>query len=321
MRLWACLSEEVGQATLVFFRQKKHLMGNFYALENGHTKLRSQTGNPCHGHDKSLNTVYPHSIFLSIPKAAPDCKTIRNLFAKLLRCLVICYIVSQRCKVYQTHWMTPVVFSRVYVRIGGMDVHDISRVLPILHSRLLPAAAGDSLIDRLEGEHPQARRAAVLLALFAQDGETHLAFIRRASTLRTHSGQIAFPGGSFDATDTSLVETALREAAEEIGLLPARVEVLGLLEPVFTVVSNFLITPVVAYLPSGPGQLLLQASEVAELLLLPLQALADPAIAHTETWTSGDRVRTVYFYDYGSLRIWGATARILNSLLDLFAAP
>lgn len=203
----------------------------------------------------------------------------------------------------------------VYVKIDHMDLRDISQVLPILSTRLQPVTSAGSLVDVLEGERPDARKAAVLLALFAQNGETHLLFIRRASTLRAHSGEMAFPGGSYDPEDTSLVSTALREAAEEIGLLPARVEVLGLLPPVFTVVSNFLIMPVVAYLPSGPGQLFAQASEVAEVLPLPLQAFSDPTIAHTEVWTTGGRTRTVYFYDYGSLRIWGATGRILNNLL------
>ena len=200
-----------------------------------------------------------------------------------------------------------------------MDVRDISRALPDLRARLQPLSAADSLVDVLEGDQPGARRSAVLLALFEHEGETHLLFIRRASTLRAHSGEIAFPGGSFDGDDGSLVETALREAFEEVGLLPRLVEVLGLLPPVFTVVSNFLILPVVAYLPSGPGELLAQASEVAEVLPLPLQALSDPAIAHQEIWTSGGRTRTVYFYDYGSLRIWGATGRILNNLLNLLS--
>lgn len=200
-----------------------------------------------------------------------------------------------------------------------MDVRDISRALPELRARLQPLTAADSLVDVLEGDRPDARKSAVLLALFEQAGETHLLFIRRAATLRAHSGEIAFPGGSYDGEDASLVETALREAFEEVGLLPRLVEVLGLLPPVFTVVSNFLILPVVAYLPSGPGQLLAQASEVAEVLLLPLQALSDPAIAHSEIWTNGGRTRPVYFYDYGSLRIWGATGRILNNLLQLLA--
>ena len=87
--------------------------------------------------------------------------------------------------------------------------------------------------------------------------------------------------------------------------------------PVFTVVSNFLITPVVAFLPEGPGPLQLQASEVAEIIFLPLRGLVDPSIYHTEQWIRDGQLHTVYFFDYGSYRIWGATARMLNLLLEL----
>ncbi|HKV57662.1 MAG TPA: CoA pyrophosphatase [Ktedonobacteraceae bacterium] len=190
-----------------------------------------------------------------------------------------------------------------------------------LRSRLEPVERADSLCDALEGQQPNARKAAVLIGLFEREGEATLIFIRRASTLRSHSGEIAFPGGSVDATDASSARTALREAQEEIGLLPARAEVLGILSPVFTVVSNFLITPVVAFLPQGPGELRLQASEVADLLLLPLRGLADPTIAHTEEWMRDGLARTVYFYDYGTYRVWGATARMLNALLGVLIDP
>ena len=84
----------------------------------------------------------------------------------------------------------------------------------------------------------------------------------------------------------------------------------------FTVVSNYLITPVVAFLPQGLGELRLQVSEVTELILAPLHLLADPNIAHTEEWTRSGSTRTVYFYDYGPYRIWGATGRMLNALLE-----
>ena len=198
-----------------------------------------------------------------------------------------------------------------------MDLSNIQQVLMALRQRLEPVERADSLSDALEGQRPNARKAAVLIGLFERDGETTLIFIRRASTLRSHSGEIAFPGGSVDATDKSPVRAALREAQEEIGLQADRAEVLGIMQPVFTVVSNFLIVPVVAYLPQGPGELRLQISEVAELLLLPLHGLADPAIAHTEVWTREGQARTVYFYDYGAYRVWGATARMLNGLLGL----
>lgn len=198
-----------------------------------------------------------------------------------------------------------------------MDIRKSNEVLLALRARLEPVERADVLLDALEGHRPHARKAAVLLALFDQDEELYLTFIRRATTLRSHSGEIAFPGGSTDQKDASPVITALREAQEEIGLDPSRVEVLGIMPPVFTVVSNFLVTPVIAYLPQGLGTLRLQASEVDELLLLPLDGLADPTIQHTEEWTRGGVARTVYFYDYGPYRIWGATARILNALLEL----
>jgi 8-oxo-dGTP pyrophosphatase MutT (NUDIX family) len=198
-----------------------------------------------------------------------------------------------------------------------MDIRKSNEVLLALRARLEPVELANELVDALEGHRPLARKAAVLIGLFEQEEELYLVFIRRATTLRSHSGEIAFPGGSVDLTDASPVETALREAQEEIGLDPSRVEVLGILPPVFTVVSNFLITPVIAYLPQGPGTLQLQASEVDEVLLLPLYNLADPTIHHTEEWTRGGMARIVYFYDYGPYRIWGATARMLNALLEL----
>ena len=186
-----------------------------------------------------------------------------------------------------------------------------------LRHRLEPIEHASMLRYTLGSHYPSARNASVLIGLFDENNETYISFIRRASTLRTHSGEIAFPGGAADVSDVSPIVTALREAQEEIGLDPSRVEVLGIMPPVFTVVSNFLITPVVAYLPEGPGKLQLQMSEVAEIILLPLQGLANPAIYHTEQWMQDNVPHTVYFFDYASYRIWGATARMLNTLLEL----
>ena len=192
-----------------------------------------------------------------------------------------------------------------------------AEIVALLQQRLYPAQGAPALVDTIEGDHPAARKAAVLLPFFEQEGELYLAFIRRASTLRAHSGEIAFAGGGIDATDSSPVAAALREAEEEIGLATEHSEVLGVLAPVFTVVSNYLITPVVAYLPQGLGRVQLQESEVAELILAPLRGLADTAIAHTEEWARGGITRTVHFYDYKNYRIWGATGRILAMLLEL----
>jgi 8-oxo-dGTP pyrophosphatase MutT (NUDIX family) len=198
-----------------------------------------------------------------------------------------------------------------------MDLSKSTEVIKALRQQLEPIEHADMLRSTLESQYPSARNASVLVGLFDQKNEIHVAFIRRASTLRAHSGEIAFPGGAADVSDVSPIVTALREAQEEIGLDPSRVEVLGIMQPVFTVVSNFLITPVVAYLPEGPGKLQLQMSEVAEIILLPLQGLADPTIYHTEQWMRDNVPHTVYFFDYGSYRIWGATAYMLKTLLAL----
>lgn len=205
-----------------------------------------------------------------------------------------------------------------------MEVDTIARILRTLRAQLAPVELADTLLDTVEGTYPEAltkpRKAAVLLPLYVHNGELSLLFIQRASTLRAHSGEMAFPGGSEDPTDASPVMTALREAYEEIGLEPARAEVLGLLPPVFTVVSNFVVTPVVAYLPDGPGELHLQHSEVTEVVLASLRKLADPIIARHEQWTREGVTRTVYFYDYDSYCIWGATGRMLNALLQTLDA-
>ncbi len=207
--------------------------------------------------------------------------------------------------------------AATYAKMLSMNLQDSSEVILTLRKRLESIERADALSLAIADEHPQVRRAAVLLALFDYEGETHLVFIRRATTLRSHSGEIAFPGGAVEASDSSLVIAALREAQEEIGLHPARVEVLGVLPPVFTSVSNFVITPVVAFLPQGSGQLHLQESEVTELILASLHRLADPAIFHTEQWTRAAITHTVYFYDYGAYNIWGVTARMLNALLEV----
>lgn len=199
-----------------------------------------------------------------------------------------------------------------------MNALDIVSLVALLRDRLQPLDHATILADTLAREDARARRSAVLLALFEQEGQIFLPFIRRSSQLRLHSGQIAFPGGGADPGDRSLVETALREAQEEIGLDPSEVKTLGVLPPMLTVVSNFLVVPVVAWLPHGLGRVQLQLGEVDEQFSLPLAGLADPANFHSEIWTRDGQSRTIYFYDVAGYRVWGVTAYILRSFLTLF---
>lgn len=167
------------------------------------------------------------------------------------------------------------------------------------------------------GPAAAAKVAAVLAPIYAQDGRPYLLFTRRSLALSRHRGEISFPGGSRDRTDGSLHQTALRETAEELGLEAPRVELLGALPSVFTSVSNYLIVPYVGWLGEGYPTLLANPSEVAEVIGAPLAGLANPAIYHTELWRAGGAEHLIHFYDYGAYRIWGATGRMLHSLLSL----
>jgi 8-oxo-dGTP pyrophosphatase MutT (NUDIX family) len=201
--------------------------------------------------------------------------------------------------------------------MSSWNVFDTHTIIHLLQKGLSPVEESERFFERDPQQYANVRRSAVLLALFEENAVLSLLFIRRASTLRAHSGEIAFPGGKVESSDRSIADTAIREAYEEVGLEPGRVQVLGLLPPVLTVASNYVITPVVAHLPTGVGRLLAQESEVAELIIVPVHILADPAIMHTEQWTRGAHTQTVYFYDYNGYRIWGATGRIVASLLHV----
>jgi 8-oxo-dGTP pyrophosphatase MutT (NUDIX family) len=153
---------------------------------------------------------------------------------------------------------------------------------------------------------------AVLAPLYvAADGELHAVFTRRRDDLKRHPGEISFPGGRRDGEET-LVETALREAEEEIGLPPAAVDLLGALEPTPTFVTNYAIYPFVGLIEPGM-EWIMQDTEVAEVLELPLSALR-AAFAERRLVRKGIPFRTPTYEVDGHL-IWGATGRIVQDLL------
>lgn len=197
---------------------------------------------------------------------------------------------------------------------------DAEALAAYLRSRFAPpdttSDEAPSLSDpRWQGRTP--RQAAVLAPLYARAGKPYLLFTRRAAELSRHSGEISFPGGSRDAVDMSLAQTALRETEEELGLPPSRVTLLGALPVEYTVVSDFLVTPYVGWLGEGLPALRPQASEVAEVIEAPVSALDDHLIYHEEIWTRGGAAHAVHFYDFGPYRIWGFTGRLLHQLLAL----
>jgi 8-oxo-dGTP pyrophosphatase MutT (NUDIX family) len=172
---------------------------------------------------------------------------------------------------------------------------------------------------RTAAEPGDRRPAAVLLLLVYRGAEPSLVFTKKTETVPHHKGQFAFPGGLVASRDASRVETALREAREEIGLDPAAVEVLGVLDDVPTATTRFVITPVVGLCPVGPA-LAADGREIERVLEVPLRVLLDPARYREEQWEREGRRERVTFLTYGEDVIWGATARILRGFLDLVFA-
>ena len=169
-----------------------------------------------------------------------------------------------------------------------------------------------------DAERAAARRpASVLVPIVQRPDELTVLLTRRTAHLKSHSGQISFPGGRAEPHDVSPEATALREAEEEIGLAARHVEVLGKLSDYHTR-SDFRVTPVVG-LVSADFELRLDAHEVAEAFEVPLSFLLDPA-HHERHWREfqGRRV-TYYAIPYRDYYIWGATAAMLVNLYRFLA--
>jgi 8-oxo-dGTP pyrophosphatase MutT (NUDIX family) len=157
-----------------------------------------------------------------------------------------------------------------------------------------------------------ARPAAVLIPLTHTDGEWHILFTRRADTVEHHKGQVSFPGGAADPDDHSPVDTALREAEEEIGLRRRDVRILGRLGEMLTV-TNFIVTPIVGVFP-WPYTFKVHTVEVGRVFTMPLPWLAD-----RNNWLEFVRKETgrslIAYLPYDGELLWGATARMTVEFL------
>ncbi|OON63929.1 CoA pyrophosphatase [Massilia sp. KIM] len=163
------------------------------------------------------------------------------------------------------------------------------------------------------------RRAAVLVPLVMRPEGVTVLLTRRTEHLSSHAGQISFPGGGAEEGDSSLIETALREAEEEIGLHRRHVEIIGVL-PEHLTISAFRVTPVVA-LVEPPVDLQADPGEVAEVFEVPLAWLMDGMHHQRRTLDLPEGVRrSFYAMPYEQYFIWGATAAMLRNLFHYLRA-
>ena len=158
---------------------------------------------------------------------------------------------------------------------------------------------------------------AVLVPIFYKQGQYYILFTKRTQTVKEHKGQISFPGGAYQEGDGTLINAALRECVEEIGLPAHQVEVLGELDDTATT-SGYIISPFVAFIP-WPYQFKVNGEEAEEIIEVPISGLLDKNCLRRETEIINGQTVSSYFYHYQQMVIWGATGRILNQFLDIFA--
>ncbi|MDH3628007.1 MAG: CoA pyrophosphatase [Acidobacteriota bacterium] len=187
-----------------------------------------------------------------------------------------------------------------------------TRPLPATDAQILMAPEPRSGWE--PGRIPEDCRAgAALLVVFPIDGWSHLLLTKRASHLRHHPGQVAFPGGELDA-DESITEAARREAHEEVGISVDEVRVDATLTPLHVPVSRYAIHPVLAHLKHRPT-LVAAPDEVAQILEIPLGELARPDGRKIDLRERGDQTHRVPYLDVAGERLWGATAMIVAEWL------
>ena len=171
------------------------------------------------------------------------------------------------------------------------------------------------------------RPAAVLVPLLPRSEGLHVLFTERSKELRSHAGQISFPGGGIETIDADARAAALREAHEEVGLDPRHVEIIGQLDDCPTFVTGYVILPIVGVVdplaftaavryPWTPSP-----AEIAELHELPLDGFMDPQNRRVERRLRDGRPYELTWYTVGGAIVWGATARILRQLIEIATAP
>jgi 8-oxo-dGTP pyrophosphatase MutT (NUDIX family) len=160
--------------------------------------------------------------------------------------------------------------------------------------------------------------AAVLVPLFLKNGNPHVLLTKRSDLVEHHKGEISFPGGKLDAGDPDLLHCALRETAEEVGIKPEDVRIIGELDDFYTVATQYLVVPFVGIIPY-PYEFRPSEREIAGLLSVPLEVFFDPDRMTEATWMLKGQPINVISYRWQGHNIWGATARIMKHFTEVLA--
>lgn len=160
------------------------------------------------------------------------------------------------------------------------------------------------------------RKAGVLILLYPKNQDLYISFIQRTEYNGPHSGQISFPGGKLEKGDKNIIETALRESHEEVGIDPKIVNIIGQLTPLHIPISNFVVFPIIGIYKDTPT-FKADPNEVEKIIEIKLQDLINPNNCTSKEFKYGDLSFVAPIYNPNKLTIWGATAMILSEFLEI----
>ena len=158
-------------------------------------------------------------------------------------------------------------------------------------------------------------KSSVLILLYPNSGNIYIPVIKRVKSKSIHSGQISLPGGHYEKYDRSIINNALREANEEIGLEKFDVEILGELTPLYIPVSNFTVFTVLGCIDYCP-EFIPNKDEVEKILNIDIEEFKNPLITNETIHIRNTKVKAP-FYNFKNVKVWGATAMILSEFADI----
>ena len=192
----------------------------------------------------------------------------------------------------------------------------LKKGLPGTQVQWMMATSDRLLKDFPKVPGPDAREAAVLILLWPENGSVHTVFMQRPDYVGFHGGQISFPGGKKEQDDENLIRTAIRETLEETGLSTDSIEIAGMLTPLFIPVSNMIVTAVIGCMKELPS-FNPDTQEVDHLIIADLNRFLEQGIIKTKPMELMGESYNIRYFDYEGYVIWGATAMMLNELLEI----
>lgn len=202
-------------------------------------------------------------------------------------------------------------------KLPGIDSWDRMAVKPTNDKNIINNKIFKYEKNLSENKISEMKKAAVLVCFFKKKGEYYLPLIRRPMHEKNHPGQIALPGGAMEENET-LERTALREAFEEVGIIPENVKILGKMTPLPVPVSKYVITPFIGITENEP-KWNINELEVDELIIIKFEDLIDSNNGYYEDWNLNGQILRVPIFKIMNNEIWGATAAVLSELIDLSA--